>query len=290
MNLRSWTAIFLLLVGIASVAQCSDTTKTCTVTYIANEGFLIQTTNHKILVDALFGGIEGNWCDQPGDSVSRLMLNGTPPFDNIDVVLVTHKHRDHFNAPMVVTFLKNNPKSVLICPEQATDLLKQSPGSSSVNNRVLSIRSQRPLDTLLNVNTLAIRVLGFHHGAYLETDSVTGTKFDRHAAVQNLEYLVELDGFTIFHSGDGSTSDSLLYKTYGFGVKPIDIVFLDRGFLGRDGQKLMNAYLGGSNIVFMHIEPGRREYIKSVIKSVPEMCVFTKGMETKVFAKSSVGK
>ena len=50
-------------------------TDSCTVTFIANEGFLIGTTNHKVLIDALFGNIKGNWCDQPGDSVTRLMTS-----------------------------------------------------------------------------------------------------------------------------------------------------------------------------------------------------------------------
>lgn len=67
----------------------------CSITYIANEGFLIQTENYKILMDGLFGGIKGDWCDQPSDSISESMVKGIAPFDNIDLVLVSHYHADH---------------------------------------------------------------------------------------------------------------------------------------------------------------------------------------------------
>ena len=103
-----------------------ETVNTCTITYIANEGFLIETNNSKVLIDALFGGIRGNWCDQPNDSVSNFMLKGIPPFDSIDLVLVSHKHSDHFNEQMVITFLTNNKKTVLIVCQSVVPAIAES--------------------------------------------------------------------------------------------------------------------------------------------------------------------
>jgi len=261
------------------------TPETCTITYVANEGFLIETGNHKVLIDALFGNIKGKWCDQPNDSVFNLMLKGISPFDNVDLVLVTHKHSDHFNEFMVVTFLMNNQKSVLICPDQVGEMLKVNAGYSKVADRIHSLKSDKIFDTSLYINKINIRVLRFNHGAYFETDSVTGKTYDLYRDIENFGYLIESDGFTLFHSGDDSPANKAEYKDYGLGSKEMDVAFLDRIFLRRDGQELINEYIHTKNLIFMHIEPGRGEYYKSSIKDIPEFFIFSKQNEKKVISK-----
>jgi pimeloyl-ACP methyl ester carboxylesterase/L-ascorbate metabolism protein UlaG (beta-lactamase superfamily) len=255
----------------------------CTVTYIANEGYLIGTAHHKILIDALFGNIQGNWCDQPSDSIANLMLKGLPPFDNIDMVLVTHKHVDHFNESMVTKFMMNNRKSILVCPDQVNDLLKENAGYPKISHRIHSLKSDQMLDTILIINGINLGVMRFNHGSWFETDSVTGKIVDLHSGVENFGYLIETDGFTLFHSGDDSPANKDLYNQYGFNKKEMDIAFMDRVFLRRDGQDLLNDYIHTNNLIFMHIEPNKAEYYQSVIKSVPEMFVFTRPMEKRTF-------
>ncbi len=110
---------------------------TCTVTYIANEGFLIGTKNKKILVDALFDGIKGDWCDQPGDSVSNLMIQGIAPFDG-------------------------------------NERLKLILGYSDISDRVIDLKSQDHPDTTISMHGMNIRAMRLKHGSWLETDSATG--------------------------------------------------------------------------------------------------------------------
>jgi L-ascorbate metabolism protein UlaG (beta-lactamase superfamily) len=257
----------------------------CTVTYIANEGFLFEFKDGKVLIDALFGGINGNWCDQPDDSVATLMLNGIAPFNNIDVVLITHYHADHFNGPMVINFLMNNKKSVLICPSQVDGVLKKNPAYSDLANRIHCLKSERTFDTLITINKLNIRTLRFNHGSFIETDTVSGEKHDLHRDVENFGYIIDSDGFSLFHSGDCSFSDKLNFESYLFGDRKFDMVFLDRTFLRKEGQEIMNSLIHTKDIVLMHIEPARGEYYKSIIKDVPGLYVFTKKMENKITIK-----
>jgi L-ascorbate metabolism protein UlaG (beta-lactamase superfamily) len=285
METKPISFLIIILVFGANCLWSQELKAQCSVTYVANDGFLCETKSGKILVDALFGGIEGNWCDQPNDSVSNLMLNGIVPFNNIDVVLITHYHSDHFNGPMVISFLRNNKKPVLICPSQVNDMLKKNPGYTDVANRIKSLRSDKQFDTLLTVNEVNIRALRFNHGSFLETDSVTGKQYDLHSGVENLGYIIDTDGFSLFHSGDCSFSDKSHFESYLFGDKNFDMVFLDRTFLRKEGQEIMNSLIHAKDLVFMHIEPGRGEYYKSIIKEVPGLYVFTKKMEKKLIIK-----
>jgi len=128
--------------------------------------------------------------------------------------------------------------------------------------------------------------LRLNHGSYFEKDSITGESYDLHSKIENFAYLKEVDGFIIYHSGDGSPATNIdLYKNYNIGDKELDIAFLDRVYLSKEGQKLISEYINSKNIIFMHIEPGKRNYYKSVIQSVPEMFVFQKSMEKRVIIK-----
>jgi len=278
--------ILIILILNAHSAYSQRPNNSCTITYIANEGFLIETSNHKIIIDALFGGIKGGWCDQPNDSINNLMLKGISPFNNIDLVLVSHKHSDHFNSDMVIKFMMNSTQSVLICPDQVNKQLQLKADYSSVSNRMKPVLSSIPFDTSLFVNDIKINILRLNHGSYFEKDSITGENYDLHSKIENFAYLIEIDGFIIFHSGDGSPSTNMdLYKNYSIGDKELDVAFLDRVYLSNDGQKLMSEYITSKNIIFMHIDPGKSNYYKSVIQSVPEMFVFQKSMEKRVIIK-----
>jgi len=128
--------------------------------------------------------------------------------------------------------------------------------------------------------------LRFNHGSFFETDSATGKKYDLHSNVENFGYIIDAEGFSLFHSGDGSFSDKSHFETYHFGDRDFDIVFLDRTFLRKEGQEIMNSQIHAKNLVFMHIEPARSEYYKTIIKDVPGLSVFTKKMEKKLIMLS----
>ena len=271
----------------STINQDSSNTsgENCTVTYIANEGFLIETVNHKVLIDALFGNIAGDWCDQPADSVLNTMIKGVVPFENIDLVLITHKHVDHFNEQMVLSFMKNNHKTVLVCPNQVDEILKQNPDYSTIADRIYPLASGEIFDSSFTINSVDIRAMRFDHVRHFVTDSVSGKKYNLHRDIENLGYLLSVDGFSIFHSGDDCPSNELQYENYSFGKNDIDLAFLDRVFLGPGGMDLVNKYIHAKNIVFMHVEPNNREYYRNVIRDFPELIVFARQMEKMVFAK-----
>ena len=257
------------------------------VTYIANEGFLVEMQNHKVMFDALFGGINGNWCEQPSDSINNLMMNGITPFDNIDVIFVTHKHIDHFDPTLVVNFLMSHPGTKLVCPLQATEMIKENSDYKNIQSKIVSLDCTPYYDTLLSINKINIRAMRFNHGSYFETDTTTGELFDRHKNVDNMCYLVEVGGINVFHTGDCSTSDTTHFHNYNIKKLEIDIALFDKTFFKREGQELINKYIKSGNIIFMHIEPGRADFYSSIIKDVPQMYILKNSLETKIYRKGT---
>ncbi|HTY07603.1 MAG TPA: MBL fold metallo-hydrolase [Candidatus Edwardsbacteria bacterium] len=257
-------------------------------TYVANDGFLVKTSHHKVLIDALFGGIKGDWCDQPSDSVANEMITGIAPFDHIDVVLVTHAHVDHFNSRMTIEFLQHNPKAMLVCPGQADSALRLDPAYANVSSRIVSLKPGKQYDTSFTVGEIGIRGMRFDHSSYYEPDPVTERPRNIHAGVENIGYLVKMDGFTIFHSGDDTPENVAQYAAYNIGKDSIDIAFLDRSFYTAPGLSLIGKYIPAKNVVLMHIATGSDNFFKS-LKSrpgeVPQIMVFNSLMTKKTINK-----
>ncbi len=247
--------LVLAAISLAGLPGCagSRTAGACVVTYIANDGFLIDTGKHKVLIDALFGGMAGDWCDQPGDSLISLMTNGLRPFDNIDLVLVTHYHVDHFNGPMVAAFLENNRKAVLVCPSQVAEALKRADSAATFYDRVIALGAATRCDTVIGLPGIGVRAMRFDHSTYYCADSSTGRPCNIHADVENLGYLVRLEGITVFHSGDDSPQNENQYSAYGLGGDTIDVAFLDQSFATVRGLGLLKRHLKVRNLVYMHI-------------------------------------
>ncbi|MEI6456596.1 MAG: MBL fold metallo-hydrolase [bacterium] len=270
---KSAFIIIFLMISVSSWSQ--QLADSSTITYIANEGFLLETAKHKILIDALFGNIEGNWCDQPGDSLMNLMFNGIKPFNDIEIILVTHSHSDHFWAPLIINFLQKNSNAVLVCPEQVNEVLMKNKEYASVSGNIHALRSGTIFDTTLFIREASIRVLRLKHGSWYEKDSVSGKSIDLHQNVENFGYMIKADGFTFLHTGDGSVENKTQFSRYDLAAGEIDVAFFDRVFLKPEGLKLIEENIHAKNIIFMHIAPGKGEYYRSVIKSIPEMFVFT---------------
>jgi L-ascorbate metabolism protein UlaG (beta-lactamase superfamily) len=261
----------------------SSSSAKATVTYIANEGFLIESGDSKILVDAVFGGIRGTWCEQPSDSVLTLMVEGLEPFDSVDVLLVTHYHSDHFNAGMVSEFMANNTRATLVCPRQVKDILSKNQSYGIYAARILAIDPSDKHDTTIILGDLQIIAGRMKHGSYFEMDSLSGQMMDLHRGVENIAYLIQTDSCTFLHSGDAAIQSFEWYSRSGFAAKAVDIAFMDRIFMRPEGLTLIPELIQPQKLIFMHIEPAKVEYYLRTISAVPDMVVFARSMETTKF-------
>lgn len=283
-TMKTFASALTVCALLFGAMPCLGGADTCRVTYVANEGVLVQTPHHKVLIDALFGGVQGNWCEQPSQSVLRAMIDGVAPFDGVTAVLITHKHADHFSEPVVMEFLKSHPQALLVCPDQVNAILANDPGYPDISARVHSLKVTKTFDTLLTFGGLKIRAMRFDHGPYVVKDSATGQARNIHRDVENICYLVDSDGFTVFHSGDCSTAVAQ-FAGYGLAARKTDFVLVDRTFMEKEGLDALGRAFDTQNLVFMHVEPGKGAYYRELVRSVPEMSVFGEPLEARTVTR-----
>jgi len=271
--------LILLLILFPTMAFSQET---CKITYIANEGFLLEVHGKKVLIDGLFDHIEGDWCDSPTKNTVAQMEASAPPFDQVDLIAITHKHQDHFNAKVVVNHLLNNPSGRVVCPTQVVEVLKQNQDYEKIKDQIVALTPPKLSDSTVEVAGISIRVLRLEHSHYMEEDSTTGEMKNRHRDIENLGFLFNIDGVKVFHCGDTNPLNQEEYSTYALHRDSIDVAFLERMFVGRgtEGMAMINDYIQPSYTIFMHIGPGNREAFVNYFREVDNTTIFEELMET----------
>lgn len=274
--------IVIILLGLMLVPSLIYSQNECKITYISNEGFLIEIDGKKVLIDALFDKIDGDWCDSPSENTIESLRNSTPPFDSVDLIAITHKHIDHFSEGMVVNHLLSNPEAIVICPKQVGEILSKNPNYEEISARIISLTPQMYSDTNIVVSTIPVRILRLEHSDYMEEDSVSGGKVNRHRNIENLGYLITINGITLFHCGDTNPLNEKEYSTFSLNNEVIDIAFLERQFfsVGETGTKIINSHIIPENIIVMHINPSNKNFFVNHFKSVKNVKVFEHKMES----------
>lgn len=246
-----------------------------TIKYIANEGFLIHNQKDHVLVDAIHGDKNGVLYNRTPLDVFEKMLAKDPPFQHIDLCLVSHWHQDHVNFDMLAHFLQKHKETTLITGaeevKQLSDYLKISHSKKNI------IQVDPPFEHILDVSEspLPLSVFSTNHGpAGLD---VTTTAF-----------LFELGGINLLHLGDlvPEVNAKLLQKL-DFSDVNVDIAFMDPYFLQSEiGQAFIKEKVQPKLIILMHVGDNDREAnVQRLSGLYPDLLVFNEANEEKYFVK-----
>jgi L-ascorbate metabolism protein UlaG (beta-lactamase superfamily) len=257
----------LLLLGIPLIFGCQQAYQkhTLEVTYIANEGFMISMGGTKVLIDAL---PKSKYYANPSHTLAARMIDGIPPFDNVDYALVTHDHADHFNAEMMSRFLLNHLGTQFIASPEACGKLTGDSDSGQIHSGInLKMGQCRPIRGD-KAEIVAIRL--DHSGS---------------RDISNLAFLVRSNGFGVLHVGDALLADNEVYlRTIDWSSYAVDLLFIsyfDRSTPTRD---IIQDLIKPKHVVLMHIPAGEEDSVRNVeTKMHPRTVVFGKENETKRF-------
>jgi L-ascorbate metabolism protein UlaG (beta-lactamase superfamily) len=235
------------------------------ITYIANEGFLIQVGEDKVLIDAFFDDPTIDFCQVPSKELLDEMEQGKGPFQEVNLVLVTHAHRDHFSTHRVAAWLRNHPEGMLVCPAQAAAQLKEDCSFFHlIKNQVREVSLDFHQSRTLRLNLIDLEVHRLHHCPYMESDDETGGQRNRHAAVENLAYLITMGNRKILHLGDAAlTVNRDYFQGLGLQDRKVDVACLEFFDTSPESREIISRSIRPGHLVFMHL-PAEEEEVDRI--------------------------
>lgn len=263
---------FLLLANISLISFSQQ--KKVDVTYIANCGFLFENNSKQIIIDALFKDVLHDYL-APHDSIVTKIIKAQKPFDKLHLLLVTHNHGDHFNDSMIVEYLNYNPKNTLIAPSLVVNAILKHPDYKGNNNQIVELGkdNQYKKDTIVQ----GIRIQSFF------------LQHDNRPEIENVGYLIDMNGIRILHSGDCLGQDSLQIENLQLNSKNIDIALLGTYWLNDKERNIAKNKIAPKKIILMHCMIKYHEQIMKGVKEINEMnnfidlTLFDKSMEKRIF-------
>lgn len=245
---------------------------TLDVTYIGNEGFLLESGGKKVLIDAIFENAPPFL--SPSPDVLNRMVAGQKPFDGVDLVLLTHGDYDHFSAPRTIAFLKAHKDTQFVAHASAVSRLREQTNFAAVAGQVHEITCAAPERKVLSLNDINLDILCLDHAH----------PADKPAQRVSLAYVVELGGGRLLHMGDATLEQNAAFlETYPFGN--IDALFLTRFDVSAAAQKLVAGGIKPARIVVMHIVAAEFDATAAAVKPVwPGAVLSTRPMERYSFA------
>ncbi len=249
------------------------------VTYLGNEGFLVHSGSQTILFDALFGTGLPDY-DRVPASAARDIETGKSPFADINTLLISHIHPDHFDLLNTLRFLKSHPATSVVAPGQVSERIRKA--------------LARDPGALSQIHTAPLK-----EGSITTRDEggvQVGSFPLTHGNVENAAYLVVLNGRTVLHIGDADLPMRDLAQ-FGISHRHIDVAFIPFWQLTED-PKRVRTQIHAKVIVPMHliVNPttdsskgymehvgGRDGMLRQIRSAFPNVAVFSTPLETKSF-------
>lgn len=269
--MRTLTTGILALLATTVVAH----EEPAAVRYLANEGVMLEHGATRVLFDPLFNEAFGEYRLLP-DRLRAALMAGTPPYDGIDAVFISHYHDDHFSPADIVTYLEAQPGVRLFAPEQAVAALQAAaPGRTALLGRITPVRLEYgDPSRRFELPGISIDAVRIPHSGWPS----------RLLDVENLAWRITLDGGpTVLHLGDADTKDAHFAR---------DATFWSQGelhlalppywyFLSENGMTVLRDRLCPGQAIGIHVpvsvpsSPGERE---AALQSVD---LFTQPGETR---------
>lgn len=256
-----------LVVGLAvfAVSSLSGVAQPpgVTVTFLANEGVLLEGGSRKVLIDALFDPYRSYAV--PHDSTQRALREGKAPFNAVDLVLVTHWHGDHFGSAAVAGHLEANPRATLVASAQVIDSLRRfTPARDIAASRTLAQAAASAERRREVINGVPVEVLGVSHGS------------GRHATVQHRGYIVEIGGRRVLHLGDTEFTDDE-FSRLRLDTARIDVALLPAWALTSQ-RAIIERWIKPRQVVAVHLQADDLAAAARIEAAWPGAVAFTRSL------------
>jgi ankyrin repeat protein len=244
------------------------------ITYVANEGFVIAAGLQKVMIDTLFRVGYAQYQTPTQDILDKMGRNETP-FNGVKFLLVTHNHPDHFDIPMVETFLMKNTNVLFLAPRQVLqDIEIDGAAYQSLKHRSVALAPPMNSHTVLTIKDLSVCAMRLNHAD---------------PEMQNLGYILLLKGRKVAHLGDAAIKDNRdNFIRTGMAQMGIDVLFIQyKDFFVPESSDFIEKSIRPKHIILMHIPPNEIAAVETELTKYkdrfPSVTIFKTPLEKKTF-------
>jgi L-ascorbate metabolism protein UlaG (beta-lactamase superfamily) len=233
------------------------------ITFLANEGVMLSGGGKKVIIDGLFQ-FYGRGFALPADSTQAALRAARTPFDSVDLLLVTHRHGDHFHPEQAAAHLLANRRATLLASQQVVD---------SMRGRIASFPAIAPRAAARTVPVGAIH-----------REEVNGIKIEilglKHHDLQHFGYIVEIGGRRVLHVGDTDDAASA-FARIGLDTLRVDIALLPAWMgQGRESRAIIDRWVRPRKLAFFHFADVERDTIfRDILGRQPGATIFHRSLE-----------
>lgn len=157
------------------------------VRYVANAGMLLSVDARQFLIDAPIREGIAPYPTSPPDERGRLEA-ARAPYDQVDAILITHWHDDHFSPEAVAAHLRRNPRTLFVSSPQVVERLDAA-APDLPPARVRAVLPAPGRSEPISVGGVTVRVLRLRHNP------------SRRFPEQHVGFLIG-DSMPVLHVGD----------------------------------------------------------------------------------------
>jgi L-ascorbate metabolism protein UlaG (beta-lactamase superfamily) len=237
----------LLLCSLCFTAF-ADETPPSRAHYLANAGTMIEHGNSKIAFDPLFRNDFGTYDLVPAD-IEAAFMAGTPPWDGIDAVFISHNHEDHFDPALILKLLTTQSSIELYAPEQAADAIRAivADPDDPVLKRVHGLAIEYGAPSIdIELGSIFIEAIGIPHSGWP----------NHHKHLENIVFRITLDDeATVMHFGDADPNDEHFARNPDhwkkrhthFAMPPFWF------YLSDEGRRILDDRINATHTIGVHV-------------------------------------
>jgi L-ascorbate metabolism protein UlaG (beta-lactamase superfamily) len=274
--------LILCITTLFLLCGASLNTNQLRITSLNNCGFLYSSANAKVLIDP-FGTQYGKFFYLTSGQTQNNIIEGKTPFDNVDLLLITHIHGDHFNAFLAQEFLLKNTRAKMICPPQVYNQMKDSCTSfEQIKSRIISPQLNMHESKKFAFNKILVTIIRMQHGTSRSLEGIDYSAYTEYEKTENFGYVIKLNDKIIFHQGDACL------KINGEALKAIknnvNIAYLSYFDWDSTSYSIVKNKLHADKVIFMHgTQPAKEMQKEDFQKVIPQLIFFKEELEEKEF-------
>lgn len=218
--------------------------------YLGNEAVLYNVGNNKVLFDPFFHKGFSKFTKVP-EQMRKKIFNNQAPFNDINIVFISHAHGDHFDAKDLLKYLSLNTNVELVAPKQAVDMIVGLDGYSKIQPRVTAIDlsiGDKPLQLIIgSIKVTAIRI---PHTGWPRLKELENISYQ----VSTLDSEVQLS-LDVLHLGDADSNVQHFSPYQQHWVEnPVNALLPPFWFAySAEGNKITREIIGAKKVINIHV-------------------------------------